>query len=281
MNPPDEAVARRMHDAAQRGRVAANDRAYLELAVGFARAGLRPLFLKGPVTRAAMGEAGAVRPSTDVDVLVAPAERRAAERLLRSWGYARRRGVHADCWTRRGSADIDLHWTIARSGVHPRSVWAILDEHRASVRVAGGTIPGFDDAATIVHLALHLTQNDSDRPVDDLAAALDHLGDDPLDDAVAIASALRVSTSVAWAFVRIGRDEVASRFGPAHLDPNTPFEAGTLAFLASPVFWREKVERAARNAENWLRFQTRRLVRFVTGRSATNRRIGAWLRRAR
>jgi hypothetical protein len=87
--------------------------------------GLDPIVLKGPATRAALGVTDQ-RPSNDVDLLVGPDQWSGVTAVLRCLGYRRRRGVHADTWSKPGRADVDAHWTPPRSALSAREVWTVL-----------------------------------------------------------------------------------------------------------------------------------------------------------
>jgi hypothetical protein len=266
--------------------VARNDRDSAALAARFTAYGLHPIVLKGPATRAALGEASE-RTSSDVDLLVGPAEFNAAERLLRSVGYRRVKGVHADTWWAPGQPDVDLHWTIPRVGVDARRVWEVLDSCRVPLLVGdgqggpgaqGGRIEVLAPGARLVHLAIHATLDATGRPQDDLRGAAARLTPADWEAAATVARDLNVAESVAWALASVGLDADAARFGRPHLEPAMPHEAGFVAFVRSRVHWRERLRRQQRLTEKWATWNLGRLGRLVTGRARLNQRIAMRLR---
>ncbi len=256
-----------------------NDAATLAVVTDFVSAGLRPIVLKGPATRAALGVTD--RPSADIDLLIGPAQHGAAESFLRGRGYSRTKGVHADTWTAPGQTDIDLHWTLPRLGVGPDVAWQVLDAHRAALACAGGAVDVLDPGAVLVHLAIHATMDATGRPQDDLRTAAERLDERDWQVAVRVAAGLGVSPSTAWALESVGLTEHAHRFGPPRLDPTMPHEAGYLAFLSSPVHWRERSRRLVRVSELWVRWTRGRVARLLTGRARTNHLVAARFRRRR
>ena len=85
----------------------------------FEAAGIPWLAMKGAHVRECAYPDPALRPAGDIDILVAPADRRRAARALLDAGYA----VHAEpanisheATFSHGGVDIDLHWHILRPG---------------------------------------------------------------------------------------------------------------------------------------------------------------------
>ncbi len=274
-NGPPPAIAAAAIGGWQRLLARRNDEATLKVVQKFRLAGLDPLVLKGPATRAAMGSPD--RPSSDIDLLVAPDEYAAAQRWLKAAGYACRKGVHADTWTAPGRTDIDLHWTLPRLAVGPKRAWAAIQRHRESIPCSSGSVDVLDAGGRLVHLALHATMDDTGRPQDDLVTAAARLSEPEWSQAVGLAHDWGISASVAWALTSVGRPADAARFGESRLDPTMPHERGWLPFLASPVHWYERARRTARIFELWLAWTRGRLVRFATGKARANAVVRSWL----
>lgn len=85
----------------------------------FEATGIAWLVMKGAHVRECVYPDPALRPAGDIDILVAPADRRRAARALLDAGYA----VHAEpanisheATFSHGGVDIDLHWHILRPG---------------------------------------------------------------------------------------------------------------------------------------------------------------------
>jgi hypothetical protein len=85
----------------------------------FECAGIAHVVIKGAVTRELVYDFPASRPSADIDVLVAPADRVAAARLLIDAGYRLRldaRNMSHQVTLSRAPVHIDLHWHVVRPG---------------------------------------------------------------------------------------------------------------------------------------------------------------------
>src|SRR5829696_4523693 len=100
------------------------------------RANVRPILLKGPSLVRWLNRMDA-RSSTDVDLLVAPAEMAAAERVLGEHGFVRflpelipgDRPRHATVWRHAATpVTIDLHRSLIGIGVAPDVAWSILTD---------------------------------------------------------------------------------------------------------------------------------------------------------
>lgn len=125
-------------------------------------AGVSVLVLKGPVTRQRLYAPDELRPTADVDLLVAPGAFRRAARALRGSGFERvHRCGHSDTF---GGPDgvVDLHLALPFATVPPALAFRRLLAHAASMEVAGRTIRVLDEPAHVVHLAVHAAQNGFD-----------------------------------------------------------------------------------------------------------------------
>jgi hypothetical protein len=85
----------------------------------FETAGIPYAMMKGAHVRECVYPDPALRPASDIDILIAPADRRRAARVLLGTGYT----VHAEpgnisheATFSHGAVDIDLHWHILRPG---------------------------------------------------------------------------------------------------------------------------------------------------------------------
>lgn len=250
-----------------------NDRLTLALVDRVQAAGVRPLVLKGAATRAMLQLTH--RPSADVDLLVHPGDRRRVERVLTDLGYRRKLGVHADNWTSADGVPVDLHRTIPRLRVSGADAWRILQAHRATIELAGGSIDVLDRPAHLVHLAIHATQDDLARSPEDLRRAVELADEACLDAAVALSAELSVGEVVAWSLDQAGLPDVGRRFGTAEFVVNAPIERGWRAFLGSPVHWEERRRRAARVVQMRVVWLAGRGWRVVTLRSNKVQRLRA------
>lgn len=216
------------------------------LVVELRRRGVEPLVLKGVGVQRLLYP-DEVRPSCDVDVLVAPADLRAARRALVEAGFTRfGRFGHATAWGSPTRTPVDLHRTLPRSGVSARSAWRLLAQHRTTVDVEGIQVPVLDAAATAVHLTIHLTQGVGERPLEDLRRAVAQLAPHDWRAALGLARQLGTTTSMAWALDQVpGGEQRREELGlptvaRADLPVRTPREAGVARFATSSVHWRER-----------------------------------------
>ena len=240
--------------AVQRLRMRRNHREAVEVVAGLRNRGIGAVLLKGAAVHGLL-YGTEVRPTSDVDLLVAPREVRSAGRALASMGYVTfARSGHATSWEAPGHIPVDLHRTIPRSEVSAHRVWRILADHQVATVVEGAEVTVLDPAAMAVHLAIHLTQTASDRQLDDLGRAVAQLSDEDWRAAASIAGGMGTSSSLAWALDQVpgGRARREDLGLPpterGALPVRKPFEAGIVRFVTSPVHWRERVGALRRSA---------------------------------
>src|SRR5687768_11791121 len=110
-----------MQAAIAAARVLAIDRVTASIVEALRARGIESMILKGPALARALYDEGELRVYGDTDLLVAPADREEAERVLRDEGfegpprtaYAARVEPHALHYVRRDDgANIDLHRTL-------------------------------------------------------------------------------------------------------------------------------------------------------------------------
>jgi hypothetical protein len=179
------------------------DRATAEVLAEFESAGVGVLLLKGAALRALLYTAGEHRSYSDIDLLVAPSDIRAAEEALGALGYANATSVvgvddvggvvHADTWVRQASTSptmIDLHRWLSGAETPSEVAWPALLRHRTWIDVAGRRAAVLDSAGQAMHLALHTAQHGAayDRQLDELALALERWPADVWDSAAALAA---------------------------------------------------------------------------------------------
>ena len=162
-----------------------------EVLRGFERVGVEALLLKGPAIARWLYAEGEPRTYVDCDLLVAPTDVVAAEKVLASLGFAREfddRGMpswwreHAAAWAREGDGiTVDLHRTLPGVGVDADSAWRVLSGETDVVSVAGRSVPTLALPGRALHVALHAAQHGPAwaRPMADLDRAL-AAGDDEL-----------------------------------------------------------------------------------------------------
>lgn len=264
-SPPPDAVMRALAAGQLRYLSLRNDRLTVGLFNRLRSIGLNPIILKGASTRYWLDRPG--RASADIDVWVRPGDRRRAERVLRDLGYARIRGVHADNWTSDDGPPVDLHRTLPRLRVSGTQAWDLLQGSRVTIDIAGGSIDVLDRPAHLVHLAIHATQDTLERSRDDLRRAASQADAATWTAAVRLSDHLGVTEVLAWALAREGLETEAAQFGQAGFVVNAPGEQGWLAFVRSPVHWRERGRRTLRVSQKWVVWNVGRAYRVVTLRS--------------
>ena len=126
------------------------ERELIAVLEAFAAAGVDTLLLKGTPLAYSHYADSALRPRCDTDLLVAPASREAAVRVLEARGYQRSNAVsgtlisHEDCYCKKeGNVDhvLDLHWRINNAQVFAQA----LSHDELSVRSV--PVPRLGEAA--------------------------------------------------------------------------------------------------------------------------------------
>lgn len=253
-----------------------NDRLTAELVRAMEAGGVRPIVLKGASTRAMLATVNRV--SGDIDLLVAPTDRAAAQRILRRLGYRRELGVHADNWTSPDGPPVDLHRRLPRISVSASRAWQALQPHRLSLELDDGSIDILDRPAHLVHLAIHATHDGTPRSSADLRRGVELADDVCLAQALRLSEQLGARSAVAWAMQHADVGSRSAPFGDPWLPPHAPHEFGWAAFVRSPVHWEERRRRTARVAQMWLRWNAGRTWRVLTLRSNRVRRARSAVR---
>ena len=109
---------------------------------------------KGAHTREVYYQIPALRPATDIDVLVRPVDRLRAIRAFQAQGFAFYGAVEniaQDCSLVKGKTDLDLHWDILRPGRTRRPMVETLLESRVDY----SSHWGLDHAATLFLMLVH------------------------------------------------------------------------------------------------------------------------------
>jgi hypothetical protein len=140
-----------------------------EVVQALAAAGVTPVVLKGPWLAAWLGDT--TRASTDVDLLIAPAEGAAAAEVLAALGFRPllpERGEPLSVgrtWEREPSqVRVDLHTTIVGATADADLVVAALADHTETVMLGGGEARIAAGAARLLLLALHAAQHGVREP---------------------------------------------------------------------------------------------------------------------
>ncbi|MDO5499908.1 MAG: hypothetical protein Q4F67_09535 [Propionibacteriaceae bacterium] len=170
--------------------------------------GVRPIMLDG--LPQAAGQAVDPHASADLEMLVAPNERRAAEAALASLGYARTREAGVVAWRGSGLWPVVLHKTFGPVNIKPAPAWAVVNRHRMTLPCARGSADTLDQPGRLVHLALRAgTSEFGPRDLRILAA---ELTDRHEFRTVELARNLGVTDEVKQALTAVGRLDLATWF---------------------------------------------------------------------
>jgi hypothetical protein len=146
-------VLRKAHVSAAIGYLA--QRAALDRLDGsFEAAGIAYVAIKGAHVRECVYPDPALRPASDLDILIMPADRRRAARALLDAGYSAHpvlANVSHEATFSRGLVDIDLHWSMLRPGRTRMDMTASLIERRQRT----GRLWGLSDTDTLFLMLTH------------------------------------------------------------------------------------------------------------------------------
>jgi len=251
----------------------------------FRQAEVDAILLKGPALARLLYRADEPRGYADVDVLVSPAQRLAAGRVLSELGFynfSETRGVddvggvlHAEVWLGPVAAghrreSIDLHWRLEGCQAPDTVVWEALSRDRGSIELAGASIPTLGIPASALGVALHVAQHGPAdvKAMGDLRRALERwpltiwrqaaeLARE-LDGNEAFAAGLRLLPAGARLADRLALPSAElALWDIAHRNsrPRGVFHVGALAQARSPGAKLDIVRRALLPSRAWIRLE--------------------------
>jgi hypothetical protein len=152
------------------------DATTIALLRAFDAARVRWLVLKGPALARLLYRADERRGYSDVDILVAPEDRRRARRALSDLGLvnaSENSGVddvagilHSETWLRppaglprKGIVTLDLHWRLAGCDAPAQLTWEALERRRTWIDLDGRRVPALDRIGLALHVATHAAQH--------------------------------------------------------------------------------------------------------------------------
>ena len=179
--------------------------------------GIDVIVLKGPVLAERVYPDPALRPFSDLDLLVRPADRFRMDTVLQDLGHRRIADAHswefdvaydgATLYETSGSVRIDLHWALL---TEPRFVWNAetteIWARSAAITVAGERARGLAREDLVLYLAIHLAVHHTLTGwlrYWDVALLLEREGD-ALDWEAVLSRATRWRVRTALAFVLAG-----------------------------------------------------------------------------
>jgi len=140
------------------------DHSTAEALRAFDRAGVSSVVLRGPAMVRWLYEPGERRLYRDTDLLVAPNDWEAAQRVLSQMGFVAPGelaptpwwNTHAVEWTRPADAAlVDLHYTLQGAGVDPARLWSTLSRHTETLVIRDFPATVLTIPARALTLALH------------------------------------------------------------------------------------------------------------------------------
>jgi Uncharacterised nucleotidyltransferase/Transglutaminase-like superfamily len=211
-------------------RALAADALAAEVVPALASAGVRPILLKGASFAAALYEPNEPRGYLDCDLLVAPADVPAAERVLEELGFERphpgllladvAHGLH---WKRAGEASfVDLHWELEGVEAPPEAAFAALARRTQPSVVGGVEVDALAPSGIALVAGLHAAQHGSAKPqaLRDLERALARLGEATWVDAARLARDVGATAAFAVGLRTVPEGEaLARRLGLPHDAP--------------------------------------------------------------
>lgn len=147
--------------------------------------------LKGAFLATVVYQDLGLREMSDLDLLIAPHDLERAGAILEAHGYAPAfalsvpaaiaRKHHLPRFTKRGAAEVEVHWNITQPEkaytINPTGLW----ERARPVRVAGVEMLGLCPEDLILHLCQHISYHHvfafGFRSLCDIAAVIDHYRD--------------------------------------------------------------------------------------------------------
>jgi hypothetical protein len=146
--------------------------------------GIRTILLKGPAL-ADWLYGDEAREYSDVDLMIARADRPAAERFLEDLGFElvaldilpHDRPHHARTWVRPGGAAVDLHHTLIGIRASSQVAWGALTEDTERMQLPAGEVEVLSRPARAFMVALHAAQHGTQTavPQEDLNRAIERL----------------------------------------------------------------------------------------------------------
>jgi Uncharacterised nucleotidyltransferase len=170
-----------------------------QVTAALADAGIRVILLKGPAL-ADWLYGDEARPYSDVDLLIAAADRATSELVLEDMGFEvvaldilpHDRPHHARTWVRRGGAAVDLHHTLIGIGASSEFAWSALTQETERMQLAGAEVEVLSRPARAFMVTLHAAQHGAlaAGPVEDLKRAIEHLPFEQWESATRLAERL-------------------------------------------------------------------------------------------
>jgi hypothetical protein len=211
-------------DAIATGVNIAIDAVAAEVTSAFREAGIRALLLKGPPSVRWLYDSDSGRFSTDVDLLVEPGGRRAAEEVLEQLSFrplpqniGPGEPRHARAWERDANpVEVDLHVSVAGAGAPIDEVWRVLSLQTEEIVLAGAPVEIPSAPARALLIVLHAAQHGAgwEQALRDLERAVARLPDEVWRTAATLANDLDATAPFAAGLELVeGGKALAERLG--------------------------------------------------------------------
>jgi hypothetical protein len=155
--------------------------------------GVAHAVMKGALVRHFLYAKPYLRPSADVDVLVAPGEPPRIVRALKQRGYELTVAAHSDTheiWLQKLGAGLDLHWSLMRPGrmrkslskeilerrVRRGKLWSPCDAHLTTIMLVHPAITDHVTARLVSAVDLDRWLRHAEVPWDEVIEVLDRIG---------------------------------------------------------------------------------------------------------
>jgi hypothetical protein len=211
-------------DAIATGTNIAVDAVAAEVTSAFREAGIRALLLKGSPSVRWLYDSDSGRFSTDVDLLVEPGSRLAAEALLEQLSFrplpqniGPEEPRHARAWEREANpVEVDLHVSVAGAGAPVDEVWRVLSHQTEEVVLHGAPVEIPSAPARALIIVLHAAQHGAgwEQALRDLQRAVARLPDEVWRTAATLANDLDAMAPFAVGLELVeGGQALADRLG--------------------------------------------------------------------
>jgi Uncharacterised nucleotidyltransferase len=222
------------------GTALAADAVAADVVEALRRDGVRSIVLRGPAIRRWLYPEGEPRAYRDVDLLVEPDKREAAEAVLRRLGFVHRQAgfapgeavEHAGEWIcRRPAVVVDLHRGLEGVGADPAELWSGLAAGGRQLEVAGVAVAVPAEAALALIVTLHAAHHglESSKQLTELRRAIERARFETWEEAGVLAARLKSVTGFAAGLRLVPEGAgIAERLGLPHGgDPETRLRAAS------------------------------------------------------
>jgi hypothetical protein len=192
-----------------------------EVVAALRAAGLRCMLIKGPTIALWLYDPRAPRSYVDTDLLVAPRDLDAAQRVLEGLGFAPGPAddavgePHSRPWLRGTQDAVDVHRTLFGAAAAPEVVWRELSATAGRMRLGTVEVDVPSRAGRVLIAALHAAQHEgAGHSAEDVRRAIEQAGDAAWREAAELARRLDATHTLALGLAGApGGPELAADLG--------------------------------------------------------------------